>query len=174
MNAPVLRDGSVVLRALSPDDAEALFAAHGDAETHRYWAGPAHASIAETRDHILGTIALANHAAWAITIDSMTALGRIALFDVREGVGELGIIMRPDAGGHGYGRRAVDLVTAHAFANGAHRVVADVDPENVASMKLFARAGFTREALLHGNWKTHIGIRDTVLFAKLNYPGAPS
>lgn len=175
MSAPTLTDGAVTLRALVADDAVALFAAHGDPETHRFWAGPPHADIAQTRAYTEGTIRSADGDAWAITTDGGQALGRIALFTLREGVGELGIILRPDAAGRGIGRRAVDLVTAHAFeTRRLHRLVADVDPENVASMTLFTRAGFAREALLRGNWKTHIGIRDTALFVKLNYPRAPS
>jgi len=175
MSAPVLTDGAVTLRALTPDDAEALFAAHSDPQTHRFWAGPPHTDVAQTRAYTEGTIRSAGGDAWAITSDGGPALGRIALFTLREGIGEIGVILAPDAAGRGYGRRAVDLVTAYAFeTKRLHRLVADVDPENVASMTLFTRAGFAREALLRGNWKTHIGIRDTVLFVKLNYPGAPS
>jgi RimJ/RimL family protein N-acetyltransferase len=34
-------------------------------------------------------------------------------------------------------------------------------------MSLFLRAGFQREGLLRGNWKTHLGIRDSIIMGKL-------
>jgi len=48
-----------------------------------------------------------------------------------------------------------------------HRIAADVDPDNSASLSLFLRAGFQREGLLRGNWKTHLGVRDSVILGKL-------
>lgn len=53
------------------------------------------------------------------------------------------------------------------MALGLHRIAADIDPDNNASISLFLRAGFQREGLLRGNWKTHLGIRDSVMMAKL-------
>ena len=41
----------------------------------------------------------------------------------------------------------------------------------IASLALFLRAGYQREGLLRGNWKTHLGIRDSVILAKVR-PGA--
>ncbi|HJS79675.1 MAG TPA: GNAT family protein [Vitreimonas sp.] len=48
-----------------------------------------------------------------------------------------------------------------------HRLMADIDPDNSASISLFLRAGFQREGLLRQNWKTHLGVRDSVIMAKL-------
>jgi RimJ/RimL family protein N-acetyltransferase len=50
---------------------------------------------------------------------------------------------------------------------GLHRIAADIDPDNNASISLFLRAGFQREALLRQNWKTHIGLRDSVIMSKI-------
>jgi RimJ/RimL family protein N-acetyltransferase len=168
MSPPTLTSAGLVLRPLTLDDSEALFAAHSDAKAHHYWSSPAHASVAETRRYIEDTLAIPNAHVWAITESGAEALGRIALFAQREGVGEIGIIMRPDATGRGLASKAVNLVCEHGFsALGLHRIAADVDPDNSASLSLFLRAGFQREGLLRGNWKTHIGIRDTVMLARL-------
>ena len=105
---------------------------------------------------------------WAITEDGGEALGRIALFVQREGVGEIGIIMSPDAQGRGLASKGLQLVLDYGFgALELHRIAADIDPDNSASISLFLRAGFQREGVLRGNWKTHLGIRDTVMMAKL-------
>jgi RimJ/RimL family protein N-acetyltransferase len=164
----VLRAPGVVLRPLELADAEALFAAHSDDETHHYWSGPAHKSVDETRASIADTLALKGAHAWVITESGGEALGRIVILAPREGVGEIGIMMRPEATGRGLASKAVQLVVDYAFnALGLHRIAADIDPDNTSSVSLFLRAGFQREGLLRGNWKTHLGIRDSVIMAKL-------
>jgi len=170
---PTLSATGVVLRALDVTDAEALHAAHGDAGTHKYWSSPAHKTVAETADYVRATIDLPGAHVWAITADGGEALGRIGLFAEREGVADIGIIMRPDATGRGLASKALNLVVAHGFgALGLHRIGADIDPDNSASISLFLRAGFQREGLLRGNWKTHLGIRDSVIMAKLRDQGS--
>jgi RimJ/RimL family protein N-acetyltransferase len=165
---PVLQAPGIVLRPLLVTDAEALFAAHGDDATHKYWAGPAHKDVAETAAYIAETLERPTTCGWAITETGGEALGRVALFEVRDGVGELGVIMCPAARVRGFARRAVELVTDYAFAaRSLHRVFADIDPDNSASISLFLRAGYAREALLRGFWKTHLGIRDSMIMAKL-------
>jgi ribosomal-protein-alanine N-acetyltransferase len=165
---PVLKAAGVHLRPLDRADAAALFAAHGDPETHKYWSSPAHESIEQTARYIDETLAMKGASVWAITQSGGEALGRIALFELREGVGELGIVMRRDATGRGLASKALQLVGEHAFGEmGIHRLMADIDPDNSASISLFLRAGFQREGLLRANWKTHLGVRDSVIMAKL-------
>src|SRR6185295_14621112 len=104
---PRLEAPGLVLRALEMADAEALFAAHGDPHTHQYWSSAAHKSVAQTAAYIEDTIAVGH--AWAITESGGQALGRIALFQLREGVADVGIIMRPDATGRGLASKALAL-----------------------------------------------------------------
>jgi [ribosomal protein S5]-alanine N-acetyltransferase len=168
VSTPRLEAPGIVLRPLEPADADALFAAHGDAETHTYWSSPAHKTVDETRAYIADTIAIKGGHAWAITETGGEALGRIALFVQREGVGEIGVIMRPDATGRGLASKALELVLEHGFGPlQLHRIAADIDPDNASSISLFLRAGFQREGLLRGNWKTHLGVRDSVIMGKL-------
>lgn len=165
---PRLEATGVLLRRLDRADAPALFAAHSDEQTHQYWSGPAHKTVEQTADYIQGTIDLPGAHAWAITESGGEALGRIALFAVRDGVGEVGVIMRREATGRGLASKALKLVDEYGFAElGLHRIAADIDPDNSASISLFLRAGYQREGLLRGNWKTHLGIRDSVIMAKL-------
>ncbi len=168
MNAPHLTTLGAVLRPLELADAEALYAAHSDEETHHYWSSPAHKSVEQTRAYIADTLALSGAHVWAITESGGEALGRIGLFSERDGVGEIGIIMRREATGRGLASKALNLVIAYGFGPlGLHRIAADIDPDNTSSISLFLRAGFQREGLLRGNWKTHLGIRDSVIMAKL-------
>lgn len=160
----------IVLRFLSSDDAEALFQAHQDPQTHQYWSSPAHKDAGETARYIEQTLTMPGAYAWAITENGGEALGRVALFVVREGVGEIGIILRREAQGRGLAAKALTLIEGYAFEElKLHRLTADIDPDNSASISLFLRAGFQREGLLRGNWKTHIGVRDSVIMGKLKY-----
>ncbi len=168
MTTPTLEAPGAVLRPLELADADALFAAHSDEETHHYWSSPAHKSVEQTRAYIADTLALAGAHVWAITESGGEALGRIGLFAEREGVGEIGIIMRREATGRGLASKALNLVIDYGFGTlGLHRIAADIDPDNTSSISLFLRAGFQREGLLRGNWKTHLGVRDSVIMAKL-------
>ncbi len=168
MMAPTLSGPGVALRPLTLADAEALFAAHGNIESHQYWSSPPHKNVEETRAYIAETLAMSGAHVWAITESGGAALGRIALFVLREGVGEIGVIMRPDFSGRGLASKALDLVLAHGFGPlGLHRIAADIDPENTNSISLFLRAGFAQEGVLRGNWKTHLGVRDSVIMGKL-------
>jgi len=168
VTAPLLRAPGLVLRPLSTEDAEDLHKAHRDPAVHEYWSSPAHADIEQTRRYIAETLALPGAHVWAITENGGDALGRVALFAVREGVGEIGVILSAEAQGQGFAARALRLVETYAFeVLDLHRLSADVDPDNAASLALFDRLGYQREGLLRGNWKTHIGVRDSVIFGKL-------
>jgi len=165
---PTIQADGALLRPLELSDAEALFAAHGDERTHHYWSGPAHHDVDQTRQYIAETLAMTGAHVWAITESGGEALGRIALFVQRTGVGEIGIIMTPSATGRGLASKALNLVIGYGFGPlDLHRIAADIDPDNNASISLFLRGGFQREGVLRGNWKTHLGVRDSIIMAKL-------
>lgn len=166
MSAPTLSGPGVVLRPLQRSDAPALFVTHGDADVQRYRKQAPHKSVADTERYIEDT--LARGLGWAITESGGDALGRIALRTLRDGVGEIGIAIRRDAQRLGLGARALALVEDYAFATlGMHRLSADIDSENQASLALFQRVGFQREALLRAAARTHIGLRDSIIMGKL-------
>jgi RimJ/RimL family protein N-acetyltransferase len=48
-----------------------------------------------------------------------------------------------------------------------HRIEADVDPRNEASIKLLERLGFHREGYLRERWLVNGEINDTVFFGLL-------
>lgn len=101
MTPLVLRSGAVVLRPLTTADAEALFVAHGDPEVRHFWSDPASASVAETRDKIAEWLERDNVESWAISENDGPALGRLTLMHHRDGVAEIGVILRRDAQGRG-------------------------------------------------------------------------
>jgi RimJ/RimL family protein N-acetyltransferase len=78
---------------------------------------------------------------------------------------EIGITLAPDAQGRGLATEAVIALVDAAFARGRARAIAHVDVRNDPSQRLFDRAGFRREGVLHHNYQSVDGPVDEVLFA---------
>ncbi|CAN5252490.1 GNAT family N-acetyltransferase [soil metagenome] len=150
-------------------DAEALFAAYGDADLMRYWSGPPHASVAETCEYLGARVGLSAWRGWALTRGcDDTAIGTLAAGERRPGVVEIGYLFARAHWGQGYAREGVSrLIDLLIREEGARRVFADTDPDNAGSNRLLAALGFTLEGVLRAEWETHIGVRDTNLWGLL-------
>jgi RimJ/RimL family protein N-acetyltransferase len=70
--------------------------------------------------------------------------------------------------GQGLGREALAAVVSHGFGPmGLRRIAADTDPDNRGSIAVLRSLGFVQEGHLRGEWKTHIGVRDSLIFGLL-------
>ena len=159
----------LLLRPLVAADAEALFPAFSDPELMTWWSSGPHASVEETRAYIAPDGGYGDDwFAWAITLDGGDAIGRVGAGMRRKAVWEIGYLLRRDLWGRGFAREAVSGVVDHLFAEkDARRVFADVDPDNVLSIGLLRRMGFREEGRLRGEWETHLGVRDSLIFGLL-------
>lgn len=162
----------LVLRPLRDSDAEAMWHVFSDVELMTWWSSAPHRDLAETRAYVGRNAAQDPYLSWAITAKKGDppdeALGSVVLRQEREGVGEIGYTLRRSRWGRGYAREAVSRVIMHAFQDlGYRRVFADTDPDNTASNALLEKLGFRREGYLRESWKTHIGIRDSVVWGLL-------
>jgi len=162
-----LETARLILRPRTLDDAEALHAAFADVELMRYWSGPPHASVEETRADLARDAP--EWRRWAITLKGDdTAIGVVAAGEKRQGnVTEIGYLLVRDHWGRGIAREAVSAVIDRIFAEGQRRVFADTDPDNGPSRALLERLGFKHEALLRAEWETHLGVRDTTIYGLL-------
>jgi len=76
-------------------------------------------------------------------------IGNIVLKEKEEGVGELGIMIRPDHHGNGYGTEASKLLITHGFQQlRFHRIYARVYANNEKSKAVWEKLGFTEEGLM--------------------------
>jgi RimJ/RimL family protein N-acetyltransferase len=167
MTPPTLEAGPALLRPLRLDDAEALFPAFSDPAVMRYWSAPPHQSPADTEADLAWWLQSNADAAFAIEDGAGRVAGRTGLYRIREGVREIGIILRPDFVGKGLARGAVEALCAYGFAHlEIHRIAADIDPDNTPSIRLFEACRFTLEGRLKLNWRTHIGLRDSLIYAR--------
>jgi ribosomal-protein-alanine N-acetyltransferase len=169
MPVPTLTTARLVLRQLRDDDAAALFPVLSDPAVMTWWSSGPHASPAETEAYVKGNAAEGQgYLCWAITAGDDAALGWVILIDGKPDVKEIGYILRRDRWGSGIAREAVTRVIDHGFGEmGLRRIFADTDPENSGSIGLLERLGFQREGRLRGEWETHIGVRDSLIYGLL-------
>lgn len=169
MTPPTFDLGIARLRPLQPGDATALHEGFADPELMLYWARPPHESLADTEADIAWWLESNGDAAWAIEMGGQV-VGRIGLYQIRDGVREVGVFLLRPAHGKGVALAAVKAIVADGFARlKLHRIVADIDPANIASIRLFEKAGFVFEGRLKGNWRTHTGIQDSLIYARTSY-----
>lgn len=171
---PELAGARVRLRALEPRDVAGLFALHSDARVMRYWSFPAWTDRAQAAEHIERLQRDRNvreFYPWVATLAGDDALvGTCSLFGVdrehRRGV--IGYALVPSLWGRGIAGEMLHLALGHAFDGiGLERIEADIDPDNVASCRLVARAGFVREGTLRERWRVGGGVQDTALYGLL-------
>ncbi|MBR0553686.1 GNAT family N-acetyltransferase [Stakelama marina] len=166
---PVIETERLRLRPLVPDDAEAVYPSLSDHEVMRWWSRPPLESIEETREY-LGRVDDDEWRAWAITRnDDDHAIGWVSVGEKRQGdVCEIGYFLIREAWGSGRAREAVAGVIDYLFnEENKRRVFADTDPDNAASIALLERLGFQHEGKLRGEWETHIGVRDSMIYGML-------
>tara|TARA_R110002072_G_scaffold54220_2_gene142345 strand:+ start:628 stop:1461 length:834 start_codon:yes stop_codon:yes gene_type:complete len=167
---PVLETERLILRPMTLDDAESLHPALSDKGNMQYWSCGPLQNLDETRDYLRWNVRGEGVECFAFARKDAPkqALGWVILIDGKPDVAEIGYMLRPDAQGQGLAREAARRVIRHGFeTRGLRRIWADTDPDNTASIRLLESLGFVREGLLRGEWKTHIGVRDSLIFGLL-------
>ena len=103
-------------------------------------------------------------------IEGSVVIGDIAIwFDGESSAkAEIGWVLNPAAGGHGFATEAAIAMLNAAFAHDRiHRVVAQMDARNTASAKMASRIGMTAEAHLRQDWWSKGEWTDTLIFGML-------
>lgn len=144
----------VRLDLLRPDDLDPLYALQGDPEVVRYMLYDARTreqvSQALTRDAAATRLEKADDYLQPAIRDAQgrllgTMYFRIASVDDR--TAEIGWLLAPAERGRGYATEAARMLLALAFDElGLHRVYAELDPRNDASVGVCRRLGMRHEA----------------------------
>ena len=136
---------------------------------------PATVSVEETRTLLQSWNNQCPDLEWAICDEPDSAcLGRITMIPSGDQVYEAGCTVIPSARGRGLAGIGVALALDHVFdERGARRVFADIDPDNIPSIKTFERLGFQHEGVLRAAWETHIGVRDSVIMSLIDSDPKP-
>jgi ribosomal-protein-alanine N-acetyltransferase len=172
---PNLAAKQVSLRKISHADEAEVFFLRSDKGVMRY-TGQA---LATTRDEIvlyidkhLETIKKGTGLTWAITLkDDPTLIGIIAFrkFYKEHYRGEIGYGLHPQYHGKGLMQEAIAAIIDFGFNEiGLHSIEANVDKDNVASIKLLERNKFVKEAHYKENYFFEGKFIDSVIYSLIN------
>ncbi|HUH30277.1 MAG TPA: GNAT family N-acetyltransferase [Rhodanobacter sp.] len=162
--APLLDTGRLRLRAHRADDHAGCLAIWSDPAVTRYIGGqPASSEDAWKRVlRYAGLWSLLGYGYWAIEDRaSGSYIGDVGFADFKrdmlpalDGMLECGWALAPAAQGKGYATEALLAIMAWAQANlGAPRMACIIAPDNLASLRVAAKAGFRRwqDTTYHGD-----------------------
>ncbi len=155
-----LRTDRLILRRARPDDLEAIHAVLSDERAMQYWSHGPHADLARTKAWLDSMIDAPAEDSddFVITLDGKV-IGKLGAWRIPE----IGFILRSDHWGRGYAGEAMRAFLNHIFHDrGAPYLTADVDPRNIASLRLMTDHGFVRTGFEVAAWTTHIGVCDSV------------
>ncbi len=171
---PTLETARLNLRWLTPDDAPALFAVFGDPEVCRYWSRPPLAHVDDARAlqaEIAASFAARSLFQWGIAERDTGALVgtcTLASLSTAHARAEVGFALARARWGRGYVAEALPAMVRFAFATlGLHRLEADADPRNAASIRALERVGFVREGHQRERYWMSDEWQDAVLFGLL-------
>jgi len=161
----------LILRRMTPADTDAVYAYQSRADVCRYLLfepRTVEEVAAKVRQHALAVRLAADGDYLQLALqlrDSEDRPGRVigdsyfTLASVEHGRGEIGWTMHPDYTGRGYAAEAARAVLDLAFSTlGLHRVYAELDVRNHASIALCRRLGmreeahFVRDLMFKGEW----------------------
>ena len=136
-----IRTERLLLRRPRMDDLDAMFEIMSNPSAMRYWSTLPHASRDVTRPWLEQMIARTAAGGEDFLIEHE---GRV-IGDVGAGrLPDFGFILHPDSWGRGFATEASSAFIAHAFSGTPDtELLADVDPRNMASLRVLARLGFT-------------------------------
>ncbi|WP_419759078.1 GNAT family N-acetyltransferase [Acidisoma sp.] len=140
MSGPHLVTPHLVLRRMTLDDAPSMHAVLSDPDAMRYWSTLPHSDLAVTEEWIgrtIASVAAGEGDDFAVLLND-TVIGKAGLWRSHE----IGIILARQAWGRGLASEALAAVIERAFGQGVDHIVADIDPRNAASIRLFEKLGF--------------------------------
>lgn len=144
------------LRSAVREDLDALHEILSNPQATRYWSTPPHADVARTEAWLQAMLDIPPAAGEDFIVEyEGKVIGKAGLYRFPE----IGFIFHPDQWRRGLAGEALEAVIARAFnKHELSAIVADVDPRNVASLRLLHRLGFretgrrTRAWLVGDEW----------------------
>ena len=155
-------------------DSSAYLDIFSDARTLQYWSNEPICNLKEAESLIQQDIEWSeskNCICLGVALsDSNLLIGKITLFQLNEQNrrAEIGYILDRRQWDKGYMTEAIGWLLAYAFGElKLHRLEADTDPQNLPSLALLEKFGFSREGLFRDRWWVHGKWHDSVMLGLL-------
>lgn len=168
---PPIKTDRLSLREISADDVDNFYAIYSDSEVMRYWSSPPlpnRDAASKLIEEIHEGFKRREHLKWGIARSSDdTLIGSVTIFhpDFTHRRAELGYALGRAHWGKGYMQETLRAVLTYAFETlNFHRIEADVDPRNAASINVLERLGFQREGYLRERWHVNGEIQDAFFY----------
>ncbi|MBK7937929.1 MAG: GNAT family N-acetyltransferase [Lewinellaceae bacterium] len=172
---PTLHTPRLLLREITPDDAEALFEMRTDERVLRYLARPPHKDISESLElieKIRTSFAQNEGISWVICLRGQSKMiGDIAFWkmDKANHRTEIGYGLHPDYWRQGIMDEAMTAALEYCFkVLDFHSIEANIDPENDASGRILEKHGFVQEAYFRENMYFEGRFLDSRIYSKIN------
>jgi [ribosomal protein S5]-alanine N-acetyltransferase len=138
------------LRQPRVEDLEAIHGVLSQPLAMRYWSTPPHTDIEESRVWLSHMITQSSATGCDFLVEyEGRVIGKAGCYEPPN----VGYIFHPDVWGQGFATEALAAVIQHVFEVGAFAaLLADVDPRNVASLKLLGRLGFREAGRAEQTW----------------------
>ena len=137
-----IKTARLTLRPARADDLKAMHGVLSNVEATRWWSTPPHDTLDQTRIWLDSMIPTAGNASDDFIVERDGRLiGKAGFWRLPE----IGYILHPDAWGQGLATEALAAVIDHVFATrDVETLTADVDPGNLASIRLLEKLGFEK------------------------------
>ncbi len=156
------------------EDAESMFSMLSDPESMKYWSDQPITEINEAIEVLnkdLESDAQGNSLCWAVCLGGQNKMiGKCILFQFSDQNhrAEIGYLLNREYWRQGLMQQALTAVIDFAFDTlKLHRIEADVDTENAASLRLLEKLGFKREGLFRDRWFVYNEWQDSVMLGLL-------
>ena len=170
-----LESERLLLRQITPDDVNEIFALRSNPETMKYIPRP----LATTKDDAMGHIKMIQDKIvsneginWAITEKgNPKMIGIIGHYRIRweHFRSEIGYMLLPEHQGKGIITEAIQLLVDYGFNEmNMHSLEAIIDPKNTASARVLEKNNFVKEAHFKENEFYDGKFLDAVVYSLLN------
>lgn len=170
----IIETSRLRLRELRVEDSSDMHEIFSDPQTMKYWSDEPAKDIDGARKMVQADVdwaAKGEALVWAITNPSTEkVLGKCVLFQFshQNQRAEFGYVLNRNYWGKGYMTETLTTIINFAFNElGLHRLEADIDTENQASLRLVEKLGFIREGLFRDRWRVYGEWQDSVMLALL-------
>jgi ribosomal-protein-alanine N-acetyltransferase len=169
---PVLETDRLILREINLKDVNEIYAVRSDKEAMKYFGHNVYTSVAEAEDMIRVVIdGFKNKEGirWGITLkDSDKLIGSAGIWRLlkQHHRGEIGYDLLPKYWKQGIMFEALSEIIKFGFDKmNLHSIEANLDPDNIASVKLLEKSGFEKEGHLKDSFYLNGVFTDTGIYS---------